>query len=381
MQVTFYSNYMNHHQLYLSKAFINNGVDYTFIATTKVPKERLDLGYEDMNKKYDFVLTTYDSKENYKRALNLAKDSDIVIIGSAPDEFIKERQKQNKIIFRYSERIFKRGRTSIKSIKTIIGYALKNKFKKEKNTYLLCSSAYAAKDYKILGKYKDKSYKWGYFPKFIEYDIGNLLNKKEKDIVKILWAGRFIDWKHSEFAVYLAEYLIGKKITNFEISMLGNGELLEQIKNRIKSKHLEKYVKVLGAVPSDVVRKYMEDSNIYIFTSDQNEGWGAVLNESMNSACAVVANKKIGSVPYLIKHNVNGLCYNTKNEFFHQVEKLIRDKSFRIEISKNAYLTIKNTWNAEIAASNLLKLYESLNSNVGIERIKEGPCSKDIDYL
>ena len=49
----------------------------------------------------------------------------------------------------------------------------------------------------------------------------------------------------------------------------------------------------------------MEKSEIFLFTSDKGEGWGAVLNESMNSACAVVASHAIGSVPFLLKDGEN----------------------------------------------------------------------------
>ncbi len=46
---------------------------------------------------------------------------------------------------------------------------------------------------------------------------------------------------------------------------------------------------MLGAMSPDKVRAYMERADVFLFTSDFNEGWGAVLNESMNSGCAVVA--------------------------------------------------------------------------------------------
>jgi hypothetical protein len=36
-------------------------------------------------------------------------------------------------------------------------------------------------------------------------------------------------------------------------------------------------------MPPEEVRVHMEQSNIYLFTSDFGEGWGAVLNEAMNS--------------------------------------------------------------------------------------------------
>ena len=381
MKVTFYSNFFNHHQEPISLEFIKRGIDYTFVATEPIPNERLKLGYEDANKKYDFILTTYDSKENYSRALNLANESDIVIIGSAPNEFVEQRIQDNKITFRYSERIYKEGRYKFKNLKSIILGHLKNKSIKNKNAYLLCASAYAGKDYALYGAYKNKCYKWGYFPEYIKCDLTDLLSRKDGDKIKIIWVARFIDWKHPEYVIYLAKTLISKSYNNFEIIMLGNGELLEETKSTVEKQNLEKYIKIMGAVPSIEVRKYMQDANIHIFTSDQGEGWGAVLNESMNSACAVVANKAIGSVPYLIENGKNGLWYESKEEFVNNVIKLINDETLRKSISVEAYNTIEKLWNAQNAVESLLKLYENILLGQEKNIIKNGPCSKDTDYL
>lgn len=62
--------------------------------------------------------------------------------------------------------------------------------------------------------------------------------------------------------------------------------------------NLNDYVTFTGPVQSDKVRGFMERAGIFLFTSDRQEGWGAVLNESMNSGCAVVASHAIGSVPF-----------------------------------------------------------------------------------
>lgn len=87
MKLTFYSNFLNHHQLPLCKAFVDIlGDDFTFVATEPVTKERLDMGYPDINRKFPFVLRTYDGEKDYKKALNLAIKSDIVILGSASNE-------------------------------------------------------------------------------------------------------------------------------------------------------------------------------------------------------------------------------------------------------------------------------------------------------
>ena len=104
----------------------------------------------------------------------------------------------------------------------------------------------------------------------------------------------------------------------------------------------------------------MENANIYLFTSDRNEGWGAVLNESMNSGCAVIANRDIGSAPYLIANNVNGLIYSNENELYQYVVQLISDSAMREKLGRNAYKTITEVWNAEVAAQRILQLAEEL---------------------
>ena len=125
----------------------------------------------------------------------------------------------------------------------------------------------------------------------------------------------------------------------------------------------------------------MEKANIYLFTSDYNEGWGAVLNESMNSGCAVVASHAIGSVPFLLKHDINGLIYNNDQaeDLFAQVESLIKDQALREKLGRNAYHTIHETWNAKIAAENILLLSKSLLTGNQHAPIENGPCSIAMD--
>ena len=118
--------------------------------------------------------------------------------------------------------------------------------------------------------------------------------------------------------------------------------------------------------------------DIFLFTSDRNEGWGAVLNESMSACCAVVANRKIGSVPYLIEDGKNGLVYNRKdgNSLYRCVRRLIDDEPFRKELGKNAYETVKTVWNADCATDRLLTLINCINNGTPVPFLT-GPCSKD----
>ena len=122
----------------------------------------------------------------------------------------------------------------------------------------------------------------------------------------------------------------------------------------------------------------MQRSDIFLFTSDKNEGWGAVTNEAMSSACAAVACREIGSVPFLIQDGENGLIYDKrgKNSLYHNVKQLIEDPVLREKIQYNAYQTTKNVWNAETAAERLLCLIDCIRK--GRETpYTNGPCSRD----
>lgn len=379
MTITFFSNFLTHHQvpfcLEMQKRY---GKDFKFVATMKIVEERLKLGYKDLDYDYDFVHRAYESEESYQKAFELALDSDIVIMGTTDsDIYIQERLKQDKLTIRYRERIFKFG-----VIKTLLDKKKRNdiyikhiKYRKNKNLYMLCASAYGANDFKKLNLYKNKIYKWGYFPKNKKHNIDELIEKKEENpVVEIVWAGRFIKWKHPEKVIDIAKRL-KKENMKFKIKMLGNGELFDKIKESIEKEKLSDCVELIGAVPSDKVLDYMENANIFLFTSGREEGWGVVLNESMNSGCAVVANKAIGSVPFLITNEENGIIAKNDKEFYNGVKTLIKDKELRRKISKNAYKTIDEHWNCITAVNNLQKLIDCMMQNKEIE-VENGPASK-----
>ena len=380
MKVTFYSNFLTHHQVpFCLEMKKRLGDDFKFVSTMKIFQWRLDMGFKDLDREYDFVVRAYENEEEYNKAKQLAIESDVVIIGSTTDELIEERLKQDKITFRYRARIFIFLDGFIKTIfnkeKMKLFYDRHIKYRNNKNLYLLCANAYGANDFNLFGLYKNKIYKWGYFLETNKYDIDELIKKKEENKqMQIIWVARFIKWKHPEIALKLAKNL-KKQGYKFKIKMLGTGVLENKIKEKIKKQHLEDVIEVVGQVPSDKVKDYMEEANIFIGTSDSREGWGAVINESMNAGLAVVANQKMGSVPFLIQNEENGLMYKNYKDLENKVKILLNNKSLREKYGKNAYTYITQKWTSDIAAQNLIELFESIINGKEIE-IKDGPASK-----
>ena len=148
MKITFFSNFLTHHQLpFCMEMFKIYGDDFKFISTEKINDERLALGYSNIDDLYDFVIKAYKSKEEYNKAMDLALNSDVVIAGSTTsDEYVKERLKQDKLTFRYYSRIFYKKSLSIFDLKNLRKvYDRHFKYKKNKNLYLLCASSYRTK--------------------------------------------------------------------------------------------------------------------------------------------------------------------------------------------------------------------------------------------
>lgn len=375
--ITFFSNFINEHQIPFCNAMYKktNG-EFRFVATEPIWQERLDMGFKDQSDDFPYVVKSFESNAGYAEAMRLGYESDVVIIGSAPDEFIEKRLANNKLTFRYYERFFKEGRWRIFDPRVLRARYLSDTRYKKKNLYMLCASAYTAPDCRFVHAYPKKTYKWGYFPEVKVYkDIQRVISSKKKN--SLLWVGRLIDWKHPEEAVYLAEKLKNDG-TEFEMNIIGIGDMQIKLNDMIQAKGLQDHVYMLGAMPPEKVREYMEQSEIYLFTSDKQEGWGAVLNESLNSACAVVACREIGSVPYLIEDGVNGFIYDKhgKNSLYSHVKRLIEDKNLREKLQRNAYDTMKNVWNAESAADRLLHLIDCIQK--GTETgYTSGPCSRD----
>lgn len=365
MTITFFSNFLNHHQLSFCLELIKHvGKDnFRFVACEEIHEERSRMGYENMNLKYPFVIRAYESEKKLNEAIRLAELSDVAIIGSANAVFAEIRAKKNRLTFLFRERIFKNGSyrrfiptTAWKIYKGYTQY-------RNKNFYILCASAFAADDFTLCGFPRQKCLKWGYFPDF--RDMREKVRKGGK--LRLMWCGRMIWWKHPEHAVEVARMLREKNI-DFEMLIVGNGDKEAMIKELVYKYKLGQYIQLHDFMSPTDIRDNMERADIYLFTSGREEGWGVVLNEAMNSRCAVVANTQAGSSTYLLDEGSGCFYDGTLSSLEKSVNKLLQsDISL---IGTRAYERIKKDWNSQKATSNLIEFINTKNKPAN-----EGPCS------
>ncbi len=375
MRVTFVSNYINHHQIPISTVLYEKwGEGYKFIQTEPMEEERIRQGWNPDTEALPYLLQ-YDKQPEFCKKLIL--ESDVVIFGGTEEEsYIAERLEQKKVVIRYSERLYREGQWKAISPRGLRKKYLDHTRHQKDPVYLLCTGGYVAHDFDIVRAYRGKRFRWGYFTRFEESTAAQRRNWKSGEEIRLAWAGRFIDCKQAKDALKAIKILKDKKY-RFHLDMIGGGELENDLKAYVDQNNLQDYVDFRGFCSPEEVREYMKRAHIYLFTSDFGEGWGAVVNEAMNSGCAMVVSHAVGAAPFLIQHNVNGLIYKSRDvsELAGRIEYLLTNPEERLRMGEEAYRTIEKEWNPQNAGQALISLCEAAVEGK-VHFRKEGPLSE-----
>lgn len=402
MKLVFYSVVLNHHQAPVADEFYKLlGDEYCFVELINLGDNK---GATDDYSKRPYLLRAWESPKNYNRAMELARIAECCVFSGVQSlSYMKERLKLGLLSFDMGERWLKQGLKNVLSpsiSKMALAYYLNGW--KHKPLYKLCMSAFAAADHARLGMYKGKCYKWGYFTSVPEvaskgFNDSNALSgsnsSKNLDqavaieqlkqrsiepehIVRLMWCARFLKLKHPEIPVLMAARL-KEEGYSFVLDYYGAGEELDPTKQLAENLELNDCVKFHGAVPNNQVLEAMHQHDIFLFTSNRLEGWGAVVNEAMSCGCVVVGSDAIGSVPYLVEDGVTGYGFKSGNvtSLYEKIKLLLDHPNDRLEMQKNAYSIMQKIWSPGNAAKSLLQLIDDLNNGKDTS-IKEGPCSK-----
>ncbi len=381
--ITFLSNYINHHQIpFCDVCYEMLGDNFCFVQAMPMEQERIAMGWNRDGVNLPYVHLLYEEETVCKE---LIEGCDVLLAGwSEREDLVQKRLLSGKPVIRISERIYREGQWKMISPKGLFHkYKEHIRFRNAK-AYLLCAGAYVASDFSLIKAYPGKMYKWGYFPETITYTKEQWEALKPKEgTLEIVWAGRFMPLKHPEYMIRLAEELNKRKqlwhdnaFSDFHIHMVGSGEMEEELFHMAQDEGVKDKITFHGFMKPEKVRKIMEKSHIHVFTSNHLEGWGAVVNEAMNSGCVEVASMQAGAVPYLVCHGKNGMIYPNGD-----VEKMTEAVCFLIEnpekireMSRNAYETISSLWNATYAAKELVRFCKEIGEGNPMPA-KEGPLS------
>ncbi len=362
MLVILVTNSVLIHQYFLCKALAEEpDIDFKLIVSeppANLNNQKARLFGNSLNFNFD-IIRSYDSNVERTRAIELIKQADICIVGAEDHSLLKGVKRP---FFRYSEHFNKKNhwylhpKTFLRSPKIYCRY-----HNEQQGSYLLCASYYAKRDFNLCGLYRNHCLKFGYFP---QGNIGNHLPSKKfpinkLDELKIVFVGRSINWKHPDISFYALRKLRSQGVNCTLTFVSLPSKLRERIFNKYKQEIDDGLVKIYDELPPKDIMSIFAESHLFIFSSDQGEGFGATLYEAMTSKVAVIANAKAGATNLLVKDGENGFVYKTKRQLDRILDNIAKNPSMLEKVASGAKKFTEEKYNAKVAAHNLVEFVKS----------------------
>lgn len=189
----------------------------------------------------------------------------------------------------------------------------------------------------------DRMRMWGYFVPQKEGDRAEEVVKQSEaeNELKILWVGRMLALKNVDIIIKAVldvarQVKEGKNKRRIRLDIYGDGPEESRLKKLAKN-NLD-IIRVYPSVPYSHVRKIMKEHDVYVFCSNELEGWGAVVNEAIEEGMLVLSSSAAGASVMLPKE-----CLFKHNDY-RRLSKLLCSSIPRVD---------KELWTAKSAAGKL----------------------------
>ena len=236
---------------------------------------------------------------------------------------------------------------------------------------VLAIGPWSKKDMIELGVREEQIWDWGYFVE--ECKVENVKCKirgVQMAPLKVLWVGRMQKLKHVDTiirAVSSLHHSPTPSLTHSQLSLdiYGTGPEEARLK-RLGAKYGDA-VRFHPPVPIDEVRAIMRAHDIYVLASDENEGWGAVVNEALMEGMRVLGTFEAGASAAMLP----------KERLFHAGDSRALAELIVKESKGGLPECSIGEWTAEKAAERLLGVGELRVREWGSDGVREWRWRKE----
>ncbi|RII27940.1 MAG: hypothetical protein CXR31_06885 [Geobacter sp.] len=187
---------------------------------------------------------------------------------------------------------------------------------------------------------------------------------KDTSLFTVMTAGRMIDIKSFDLAIRaFAKFLTSTGVNSQKIKLLilGQGELIQDLKNLSRSLGVENNIDFAGWIDKGLMPKYYSKADVFLFTS--HEGAGMVVAEAQSYGVPVVCFNNYGpgeTVTNSSAVKINYKDYDTSvTELCEALKKLYMDREYLKSLSLGALeLSKTQTWASKGKA--MTEVYESI---------------------
>lgn len=300
MKIVFYLNVISPHQLPLAEALIEIvGEDnFRYVYKEKSLEERTRMGWDNEGVPLWCV--------PFGEAQGLLESADLLYSGIRDIELFERRSKAGRRTFYCSERWLKPIRRIPGRIRMLVPHyrRMVRRFAtwldSDPYSMYLAIGPWAEKDMRWLGVKADKILPWGYYVEPSRFGASSSGGCAQGDEIRLLWVGRFIDWKCVGDIVHAVDMnaslgRVDGRLPKIVFDLYGCGPEEEKLKKLVTKLGLDSVVHFHPPVPIAEVRYLMRSHDVYVLSSNAYEGWGAVVSEALEEGMKVVGTYEAGS--------------------------------------------------------------------------------------
>ena len=185
--------------------------------------------------------------------------------------------------------------------------------------------------------------------------------KKEEVVVGIvskLWDGK------GHITLIEAFKVLRQRIPNARLVIVGEGDLYSELLRAVNENGLRESVLFTGFQMD--VSEVLSTFDVAVLPSFF-EGMGRVLLEAMAMEKPVVASR-VGGIPDLVKHNVNGLLINPGDvtELANALEKILSNNRLARSMGQEGRKKIQEQFSSEVMVRSIHRVYQDLLTRKGV---------------
>lgn len=179
------------------------------------------------------------------------------------------------------------------------------------------------------------------------------LNLTKKDQV-IIFVGRLAKEKNVEFLLEAQKKLIQEN-NNIKLIIVGDGPDKEKYEDIAVNLKISDHVIFTGKIPWDEIQYYYHLSDFFV-TASKSETQGLTVVEAMASSLVPLVIKD-EAFEGTVTNQINGLVFETQEEYCKDILLLIRDHNLRNQLSNQARIQSEHLSTSQFA-ENVLVVYE-----------------------
>lgn len=184
----------------------------------------------------------------------------------------------------------------------------------------------------------------------------NAIVKKSKKI-NLLTVGRLSEEKVQKNLIRACK-ILKEKGYEFQCQIVGGGPLFVDLNEEIINNHLTDYVKLVGQVFQEEIKKYYQMADIFVLPSIR-ENLPNVLLECMAMGVPAIASN-IAGIPELIDNGRNGILVQPGNinVLADAIEELLNDEKLRLFLGENSRTRVCDEFDFEKSVDRIKGLFQ-----------------------